>query len=300
MEPNKKNESYDGSLSSYMKEAGQYALLNREEENSLSALIRRWVDSPRPSKAMKSKGEEAKNLLIKSNLRLVIKIAKQYRNLGLDFSDLIAEGNLGLIESTTKFKTEKGAKFSYYASFWIKQSIRRAISNKGRTIRLPVAVIDAKIKIIKFIDGFKLMNFRDPTEEEVSEKVGLPAAKVKFLSGLNFQSKSLNEKLDKENDSGAEVENTIENIESDNPYKVFMEKDDTVLLNKFLRRLDERQQYIIKYRFGLGDVESKTLEAIGTQFNLTRERIRQLESIALDNLRVMYKKIKKYDYNENK
>ena len=146
------NNMFEDSLSIYMKEASETPLLKREEESELIDVVRKWLDNPRAGEGTRRKGLAARERLIKSNLRLVIKIAKDYRNLGLDFGDLISEGNIGLMQGVEKFKSEKGAKLSYYASFWIKQSIRRSISNKGRTIRLPVAVVEAKMKMAKFIE----------------------------------------------------------------------------------------------------------------------------------------------------
>jgi RNA polymerase primary sigma factor len=278
-------------LNIYMKEAASEKLLSKDEEIKLASLVRKWLDSPRPGKVMRRNGEEARDKLIKSNLKLVIKIAKDYRNLGLEYSDLIAEGNLGLVQGVEKYDPTKGSKFSYYASFWIKQSIRRAISNKGRTIRLPVGVIDKKIKILKYKNNFLEKNFEEPTNEEVAEGVGMPLDKVESLSKLAFQSKSLNEKISADH-SSTELEEILEDSQVESPFRVFLHKDEETLLNKFLKKLDIRQQYIIKYRFGLGDVEPETLESIGKKFNLTRERIRQLEGAALVSLRGMYAKIK--------
>jgi RNA polymerase primary sigma factor len=284
-----KNKAFEDSLSIYMKEASDIPLLERAEEQELVMLVRKWLDSSRARQITKKRGMEARNKLIKSNLRLVIKIAKDYRNLGLDFADLISEGNIGLMQGVEKFMPQKGAKLSYYASFWIKQSIRRAISNKGRTIRLPVAVVDIKMKIAKFIDEFNSEHFREPTHEEIAESLDIKLDKVKKIARVNFQSRSLHEKLSDE--KGAELGDIIENPDSGSPLSFTLNEDDKRVLNSLLRQLDIRQQYIIKYRFGLGDVESQTLETIGKRFNLTRERIRQLENIALDHLREMYKKI---------
>jgi RNA polymerase primary sigma factor len=261
--------------------------------------MHKWTNHPFAGKKTKINGQQARERLIKSNLKLVIKIAKNYRGLGLDFADLISEGNIGLMQGIEKYNPEKGAKISYYVSFWIKQSIRRAISNKGRTIRLPVAVIDTKIKILKFVDRFEEDHSRKPTAQEISESLGVPVIKVKSLEGVSFQCKSLNEKMGNDGESSEnEFVNIVENIATENPFKCLLEKNEKHVLNLFLKKLDIRQQYIIKHRFGLGDVESQTLEVIGKKFNLTRERIRQLETIALNSLRVMYGKIKRYSMSD--
>ena len=285
-------------LSLYMKEAAEGSLLSRAEETRLGNLVRKWLDNPRAGEATRRNGEEARRELIKSNLKLVIKIAKDYRNLGLEYPDLISEGNIGLMQGVEKYDPSKGSKFSYYASFWIKQAIRRSISNKGRTIRLPVGVIDKKIKILKYKNEFKKEHGLDPTDEQVADALGMKATKVEFISKLNFQSKSLHEKLCSDESSDSSIGDVIEDTGSESPHKVFLRKDEERLLNLFIKKLDMRQQCIIKYRFGLGDVEPETLESIGKRFNLTRERIRQLEGVALKSLRGMYAKIKRMTYDD--
>ena len=285
-------------LSLYMEEATKSRLLSREEEINLGNLVRKWLDNPRAGEATRKNGIEARDRLIKSNLKLVIKIAKDYRNLGLEYPDLISEGNIGLTQGVEKYNPNKGSKFSYYASFWIKQAIRRAISNKGRTIRLPVGVIDKKIKILKYKNEFKKEHGSDPTSERIAKDLSMKLTKVEFISKLNFQSKSLHEKLCSDESSDSSIGDVIEDATSESPHKTFLRKDEERLLNLFIKDLDIRQQYIIKYRFGLGDVEPETLESIGKKFNLTRERIRQLEGVALKSLRGMYAKIKRMTYND--
>ncbi len=293
---NNKNNIYEDSLSIYMKEASETPLLERQAEADLVKLVRKWLDHPKARKPTVKKGEEARNKLIKSNLRLVIKIAKEYRNLGLDFGDLISEGNIGLTQGIEKFRSDRGAKLSYYVAFWIKQYIRRAISNKGRTIRLPVAIVDLKMKITKFVDKFYNEKQRYPTDLEVATGLEIPLKKVKKMTRVNFQSKSLNQTLDSENE--LEIGGFIEDKGAENPYQELLTKDEKLTLSKLIKGLDLRQQYIIKHRFGIGDVETQTLESIGKKFDLTRERIRQLEEIALDNLRDMCRKIKWTSYKK--
>ena len=277
-------------LGLYMKEVGKNDILPKEREQELFADIERCKISPKPSREMKQKSEEAKSTLIKCNLRLVIKIAKEYRNLGLDYADLISEGNLGLMNAVEKFKPSKGARLSYYASFWIKQSIRRSISNKARTIRLPVAVVDAKLKINKYIDRHNLTYNSEPSLLQISNATNIPVKKVESLLNLKFSSESLNDFVDE--DSDTELISTIEDNSFDSPVTELLIKDQSDILNKLLNKLNNRERYIIMYRFGIGGRETKTLEVIGDEFNLTRERIRQLELSALEKLREMYKKVK--------
>ena len=275
----------------YMQEAGEHRLLSREEEQQLFEDMQEFVLNPKTrSKKIKNRWEKARETLIRSNLKLVIKIANRYRNIGLDFADLINEGNIGLMNAVDKFDPRKGAKLSYYASFWIKQCIRRAISNKGRTIRLPVATVEAKLKIHKCIDKFELRNYREPTEDEIAEETSLPIKKVKELLSLDFQSESLNTKIGEDSE---ELGNLLKNKDAPSPFALFSNKDEHQVLNSFLERLEFRQKYIIIHRFGLNGTRPQTLETIGQKFDLTRERIRQLELVALKTLKEMYKKINK-------
>ena len=275
-----------GSIEAYISIVNQAPVLTKEEEQQLFQQMKRG-----------RKRARAREKLIRSNLRLVVKIANQYRGIGLDFPDLINEGNIGLMTAVDKFSLDKGAKLSYYASFWIKQCIRRAISNKGRTIRLPVATVDAKLKVHKYIDNFELKNQRVPTETEISEGTNIPLKKVGALLKLNFQSESLNVKVS-EGEGLAELGNLLKNENALSPYAIFANKSENEVLNKFLDSLGERERYIITRRFGLDGSKPQTLEVIGKKFNLTRERIRQLELAALKTLREMYKKINKNKVHE--
>jgi len=270
----------------YIDDANAYNLLTIEEEKALFVNMKD-----------EKKREQAREKLIKSNLRLVLKIANQYRGMGLDFPDLINEGNIGLMTAVDKFDADKGAKLSYYASFWIKQTIRRAISNKGRTIRLPVATVDAKLKIHKYMEEYELENHRVPTAKEISRAVKIPVKKINKLLKLNFQQESLNAKMG-DNEECDEVGDVLTNENAISPFLLAQDKDENRVLVKFLSNLSKRQRYIIIRRFGLNGSKPETLETIGKKFNLTRERIRQLELVALRTLRDMYKKINKNKVDE--
>jgi RNA polymerase primary sigma factor len=187
-----------------------------------------------------------------------------------------------------KYDPNKGAKLSYYASFWIKQSIRRAISNKGRTIRIPVGLIESKLKVKNFELEFEREHARLPNVNEISEGTGLKVKKINKIKKISLQSESLNAQV---GDEEVEVGDLIVNENSPNPLFSCAKKNESEVLNAFLNTLDKRQKYIIIHRFGLDGAEPHTLEVIGKKFNLTRERIRQLEISALRSLREMYRKI---------
>ena len=290
-----KPEGFENSLQLYMLEVSDTELLSKEEEQSLIKKMYKWSRRKRCSPKVEKEGREARDTLIKANLRLVIKIAKEFRNVGLDYDDLINEGNIGLMSAIDKYDLEKGAKLSYYASFWIKQSIRRAISNKGRTIRLPVGVVELKLKINKYIDKYQNEQAQDPAPARIAEDLNITVKKVEQILNLNFQTESLNEHIG-QNDE--ELGSVIPNKGASNPFALFTRRDDERTLNDFLNGLDFRQRYIIIHRFGLRGVKPQTLEVIGNKFDLTRERIRQLELCALKSLREMYKKIDKNKIDE--
>ena len=270
----------------YMDDVAKYELLSVEKEKELFKDMYKLTKSKgKVDFTIKSKALRARERLIEGNLRLVIKIAKEFRNIGLDYEDLINEGNIGLTQAVDKFDLDKGAKLSYYASFWIKQAIRRAISNKGRTIRLPVAVVDLKLKVHKYIENYESKHFCTPSAERIAKELKVPISKINKILKINLQSDSLNATVSEE----VELIDILENQDSPEPLSVLLKKRDRHLLASFLNRLDRRQRYIIIRRFGLDGAKPQTLEAIGQTFDLTRERIRQLELVALQSLKEMYK-----------
>lgn len=263
----------------YMKEVGKFDLLTAKQEKDLLVQMR---------DANKALASQARERLIKCNLRLVAKIAKEYQNVGLDYEDLVNEGNIGLMTAVDKFNLDKGTKLSYYASFWIKQTIRRAISNKGRTIRIPVIMIESKLKTEKYIDSYKKKNGRSPSPETISKELNFPIKKVNKILKLNLQSDSINEKL---GDGETEMGDTISSDLSKLPSLLCAQNSDSEVLQSCLLKLNKRERLIIVRRYGLSGDKPETLEAIGNRLNLTRERIRQLEISALESLRDMYKRI---------
>jgi len=245
---------------------------------------------------IKKGDEEAEQDLIKANLRLVVKIARDYDGLGLPLLDLIEEGNLGLMKAVKRFDPSKGGKLSTYGSWWIKQSIKRALSNKSKTIRLPVHLVD---KISKMrLASIKLQENlgREPTNDELAEEMHLPPAKVSLLRTAAIRPASLDAPLG----DAAEPDTLADVVEDDHmhtPYEDLEDKTVVAMLHKMLGSIDNREADILRYRFGFGEGgEMRTLEDVGKKFGVTRERVRQIQNIALGRLRRL---ITKFEHIEN-
>ena len=282
----------------YLTDIGQYPLLTKEDEVRLAQAIEAGAEAraefenidteltpakKRELRRAMQKGEQAERELIRANLRLVVSIAKRYVGRGMVLLDLVQEGNLGLMRAVEKFDHTKGFKFSTYATWWIRQAITRGIANTGRTIRLPVHAGDTLARLQKARARLELKYGRPATLSELAAEVEMPEEKVTEALRFAAEPLSLSEPLREDGD--AELGDVVEDRGADSPFEVAA----TALLPEEIARLlaplDEREREILKLRFGLDRGEPRTLEEVGEHFNLTRERIRQIEARAMSKLR---------------
>lgn len=254
----------------YLKEIGKIPLLNAEEELALSVRVAAGE-------------EEAKNRLAESNLRLVVSIAKRYVGRGLLFLDLIQEGNIGLMKAVDKFDYDKGYKFSTYATWWIRQAITRALADQARTIRVPVHMVETINKMARIQRQLTLELNREPSEEEIAKKMGITVEKVREVIKISQDPVSLETPIGEEDDS--HLGDFVKDINAMTPEEYATNEILKEEIKSVLETLQEREQEVLELRFGLIDGTSHTLEEVGKKFNVTRERIRQIEAKALRKLR---------------
>ena len=258
-------------LQLYLREIGQVKLLTPKEEVALARRIKRG-------------DAQAREHMIKANLRLVVKIARDYEGLGLPLLDLINEGNIGLIKGVERFDPRKGAKLSTYAAWWIKQSIKRALANQSKTIRLPIHVVDKMAHIRRAETRLRETLDRDPTDEEVAEDVGLKPQRVREYREAARAPVSLEAPLGTDDES-AQVSEIVADTSAVAPFDHLVQASDTELVREVFATLTPREKTVLGMRFGLTDDTPRTLEEIGQHFGVTRERIRQIQNEALKKLR---------------
>ena len=254
----------------YLREIGHTPLLTPQQEIKLAAKIK--------------KGDgKARARMINSNLRLVVTIAQDYANLGLPLLDVISEGNIGLMTAVDRFDPSKGAKLSTYASWWIRQSIKRALSNQGKTIRLPVHLGDKISKMRRVALQMSEELGREPTDDELSEEIGIASGKVSQLKTVSIRPASLDAPIS-DNDL-TEFGESVADEEAQTPFELLRDKSLRDEVGKVLELLDAREKKIVFQRFGLDGGKPRTLEEVGKKLGVTRERIRQVQNVALSKLR---------------
>jgi RNA polymerase primary sigma factor len=276
--PERERSSYDGdtAIKLYLREIGQVKLLTPQEEIELAARIKKG-------------DKKAREQMIKANLRLVVKIARDYEGIGLPLLDLISEGNIGLMKAVERFDPSKGGKLSTYGSWWIKQSIKRALANQSKTIRLPVHLVDKISKMRRTAMRLQEELGREPTDDELGGELGISASRVAQMRLAAIRPASLDAPIgDEDSNNFAEV---VQDEAADTPYEQLEEKTVTRMLQEMVKTLDPREATILRARFGLDGGPERTLEEVGEKFGVTRERVRQIQNIALKKLRKMIEKL---------
>ena len=274
----------DDSVRLYLREIGKIPLLTPEEEAELAQRI--------------VKGDKkAKDKMVESNMRLVVSIAKRYGGRGLDFLDLIQEGNTGLLRAVEKFDPDKGFKFSTYATWWVRQAITRAIADQARTIRIPVHMVETINKVLRTTRKLTAELNREPTNEEIAKALDMEPEKVDYVMRIKQDIASLDASIGREGDDEDSVlGDFVEDEERDSPEDSAANQILKEQLSEIIATLTDREQKIIRLRFGIGGGRPHTLEEVGAEFDVTRERIRQIEAKALSKLRKNKETKKLHEY----
>lgn len=268
----------DSAIRLYLREIGLVKLLTVKEENELA-------------KRIKKGDKAAREHMIKANLRLVVKIARDYEGIGLPLLDLISEGNIGLMKAVERFDPRKGGKLSTYGSWWIKQSIKRALANQSKTIRLPVHLVDKISKMRRMTMKLQELMGREPTDEELAAELDTTAARVSAMRTASIRPASLDAPVG--DDDSSNYSEIVEDERAVNPYDELEDKTVVNMLQDMVKHLDEREATILRFRFGLDGGNEKTLEEVGEKFGVTRERVRQIQNLALRKLRKMIERLEK-------
>ena len=302
--------SVQDSVKLYLKSIGESKLLKADEETIVANQIKEGreakvlletetdIEKRKELAALVLKGEDAEKELIEKNLRLVVSIAKKYSGRGLDFQDLIQEGNIGVIKAVEKFDPTKGFKFSTYATWWIRQSITRAIADQARTIRIPVHMVETMNKLTRIQREMVQILGRDPLAEEIAEKMGdISAEKVREIQLMSFDTTSLETQIGDEGDTT--LGDFVEDKNAISPEQYAYREQLKESLREVLSTLTEREENVIRMRFGLDNGQPMTLEEVGQTFGVTRERIRQIEAKAIRKLKHPTRLNKLASYNQN-
>lgn len=306
----------DDPVKMYLKDIGRIPLLNAEEEVNLAMRVEVGKHAKEELDGYKKEGIEipdqervqleqmledgliAKERLIEANYRLVVSIAKKYVSRGMQFLDLIQEGNMGLIRAVDKFDYEKGFKFSTYATWWIRQAITRAVADQARTIRIPVHMVETINKLVRIQRQLVQELRREPTAEEIGEKMGITAERVQQIQKTAQEPISLEAPVGEEEDSS--LGDFISDPNALNPHDYSVNEWVKDALNEVLQTLTDREERVLRLRYGLLDGKTHTLEEVGKEFGVTRERIRQIEGKALRKLRQPSRQKKLRDFNIHK
>jgi RNA polymerase primary sigma factor len=289
--------SLDDPVRMYLREIGRVPLLTAEEEVKLAQRMERGkaeLLKPNPNRRIVEDGEEAQRRLTEANLRLVVSVAKKYIGRGMSLLDLIQEGNIGLIRAVEKFDYTKGYKFSTYATWWIRQAITRAIADQARTIRIPVHMVETINRLIRISRRLLQDLGREPTSEEIAEQMEISAEKVREIIKVSQEPVSLETPIGEEEDS--HLGDFIEDHTALAPAEAASHQLLKEQVEDVLDSLTERERKVLQLRFGLDDGRSRTLEEVGKEFHVTRERIRQIEAKALRKLRHPSRSRKLKDY----
>ena len=270
--------SEQSSIDIYLKQISEIPLISVDEEIELAKKISNGDD-------------EARKKMITANLRLVVKIAQDYSNIGLSLLDLINEGNIGLMKAVERFDPSKGGKLSTYASWWIKQSIKRALANQSKTIRLPVHMVDRVTQIRRTTQQLSEKLNREPSDEELAEEMKIPVSRITHLKSVSKKPASLDSPINDED--GSNLGDLVPDEKSTSPLEKLQSKSLVGDVDKVLSTLEPREADIIRLRFGLEGRDPKTLEEVGEQIGITRERVRQLQEQAIRQLRKSMTKFEK-------
>ena len=261
----------DQGIKIYLRDIGQTDLLTPEQEIQLAQRIKKG-------------DEEARSLMVRANLRLVVKIAHDYARYGLPLLDLISEGNIGLMKAVERFDPKKGGKLSTYAAWWIKQAIKRALANQSKTIRLPSHVVDKISKMRKVQRSLMQQTGREPTDSEIADQLKVSPATVSQWMTLSLRPSSLDAPL---GEDGGELGDLVSDDKGQLPYDKINDEQLRQEVEELLGKLSHREREILKYRYGLSGAKVETLDVVGKRFNITRERVRQIQNSAVLKLRNM-------------